>query len=238
MRFLGIDFGWQGRPSGVASLGWDGRVLTLRALDRLQTAGEVLEWIAREAGRHGAMIAVDAPTIIVNPTGRRPAEAEAQRKFARFHAGCHPANLERPFAAHTVAFGRSLEAMGFAHACLIEPRRAGRYQIEVHPHSAAVRLFALDRIVKYKKGTVAQRAAELERFRGLLLHFLPRLRPAVAGLTLPAATAPLKDAEDRFDALLAAYTGAHWWYWGTERNEVLGDGETGYIVVPLAASKD
>src|SRR5207237_2948499 len=25
---------------------------------------------------------------------------------------------------------------------------------------------------------------------------------------------------------------AHWWYWGLERNEVLGDSQSGYIIVP------
>jgi len=42
----------------------------------------------------------------------------------------------------------------------------------------------------------------------------------------------LKAVEDQIDAVLAAYIAAHWWYWGLERNEVLGNARTGYIVVP------
>lgn len=44
--------------------------------------------------------------------------------------------------------------------------------------------------------------------------------------------AALKAVEDKLDALICAYVAAHWWYWGLERNLVLGDATTGYIVVP------
>jgi predicted RNase H-like nuclease len=42
----------------------------------------------------------------------------------------------------------------------------------------------------------------------------------------------LKAVEDKLDALLAAYIAAHWWYWGRQRNEVLGNSRLGYIIVP------
>jgi predicted RNase H-like nuclease len=47
---------------------------------------------------------------------------------------------------------------------------------------------------------------------------------------IPTSTATIKALEDQLDALLCAYIGAHWWYWGIERNLVLGDRTTGYIV--------
>jgi hypothetical protein len=49
---------------------------------------------------------------------------------------------------------------------------------------------------------------------------------------IPTSIATLKALEDQLDALLCAYIGAHWWYWGRERNLVLGDRTTGYIVIP------
>jgi predicted RNase H-like nuclease len=49
---------------------------------------------------------------------------------------------------------------------------------------------------------------------------------------IPTSIATLKALEDKLDALLCAYIGAHWWYWGRERNLVLGDRTTGYIVIP------
>jgi predicted RNase H-like nuclease len=44
---------------------------------------------------------------------------------------------------------------------------------------------------------------------------------------IPTSIATLKALEDQLDALLCAYIGAHWWYWGIERNLVLGDRTTG-----------
>jgi predicted RNase H-like nuclease len=43
----------------------------------------------------------------------------------------------------------------------------------------------------------------------------------------------LKDHEDALDAWFCAYLALHAWYWGAERNEVVGDFETGYIVLPM-----
>ncbi len=56
----------------------------------------------------------------------------------------------------TVEFGLSLEAQGFTHTPVIVPKELGRYQIEVFPHPAIVHLFGLNRILKYKKGTLAE----------------------------------------------------------------------------------
>jgi predicted RNase H-like nuclease len=49
---------------------------------------------------------------------------------------------------------------------------------------------------------------------------------------IPTSFAPIKALEDQRDALLYAYIRGHWWYWGIERNLVLGDRTTGYIVIP------
>ena len=48
----------------------------------------------------------------------------------------------------------------------------------------------------------------------------------------------MKAVEDQLDALICAYVAAHWWYWGLERNLVLGDRETGYIVVPTLLPRE
>ncbi len=188
------------------------------------------------------MIAVDAPTLIPNATGMRLPDKLAHKHFGRYHAGCYPANLGRPFAQRTVDFGLSLEAQGFAHAPVITPQTLGRFQIEVFPHPAIVHLFGLTRILKYKKGTLAERRLELMKLRQHILDTLPTLEPALNFSSVPlcasflpeiAATgAALKAVEDQLDSLICAYVAAHWWYWGSDRNWVLGDATTGYIVVP------
>jgi predicted RNase H-like nuclease len=231
--FLGVDLGWYGKPTGLASLVLERSALKLRNIARLETADEIVRWIENEAGSGSAVAAVDAPLVICNETGIRPAERELNRDFRRFDAGCHAANLGRPFAPNVIAFSRRLEALGFLHGPSIAPRQKGRFQIEVHPHAACVSLFGLPRIVKYKRGTRAQRAAGLARLRRLMLTRLRRLDPGLP-LKLPAIpeAGNLKPVEDRIDAVLCAYIAAHWWIWGRERNRVYGCAEHGYIVVP------
>ena len=237
--FIGVDLGWYGKPSGLASIALDGSALRLRNIARLESVDEILDWIQTEAGDGSAVAAVDAPLVIRNQTSIRPAERELNGDFRRFHAGCHAANLGRPFAQKVISFSRRLEALGFGHGASMTPRQEGRFQIEVHPHAATVSLFGLDRIVKYKRGTREQRARELRRLRSLAMSHLPTLDPPLS-VRLPSVprTGSLKPTEDKIDAVLCAYIAAHWWLWATHRNRLYGNEDDGYIVVPQRAAKN
>lgn len=237
MRFVGIDFGWTSQPSGVAVLDWDGGTLGLAELTRIESPEAVAHRVLSQLGDGPGMVAIDAPTIIRNPTGMRPCEREVHRHFGRYDAGCYPSNLSSPFAARTLALSRTFLEEGIAHAASMEPQRAGRYQIEVFPHAASIHLLGLSRILKYKKGRVADRRAALCEFQRLLVERLLEHQPALGGLSLPAVPQggrALKAHEDQLDALLCAYIGAWWWYWGAARTMVLGDEESGFLVVPTA----
>ena len=245
MKFLGIDLGWSSGASGLCCLSWSAECLHLLDLNRQQTTTDILNWVDKWASpTEAAMIAEDAPTLIPNTTGMRLPDKLTHQHFRQYHAGCYPANLGRPFAQRTVEFGLSLEARGFAHAPVIAPQQLGRFQIEVYPHPAIVHLFGLNRILKYKKGTLAERRLELMKLRQYILDILPTLTPK---LNLSSSSVPLnrsflpeipttgaafKAVEDQLDSLICAYVAAHWWYWGSDRNWVLGDAATGYIVVP------
>lgn len=234
MRFLGIDFGWENKPSGVAALSWDGTSLRLDDIGRLDTPEAVLAWVDAQASADCG-IGVDAPLVIPNESGMRPCDREAHSRFGRYHAGAYPASRSRPFWQRTTALCEGLSQRGFQHGDAAAPRAVGRWQIEVHPHAATVQLFGLDQIVKYKRGTLAERRHGLRCYRDLLLKNLPRLSPHISELTLPElprSGALLKAAEDQIDAVLCAYIAAHWWYWGRAQNQVLGDAQDGYIVVP------
>ncbi|MDX2097288.1 MAG: DUF429 domain-containing protein [Leptolyngbyaceae cyanobacterium bins.59] len=237
MKFLGIDLGWSSGSSGVCCLGWQQGKLTLLSLDRLTDLAAILAWVdAWIPSDEFGMIAVDAPTLIPNQTGMRLPDRLAHHHFGRYHAGCYPANLNRPFAARTVGFGLSLEARGFHHAPTIVPQQPGRYQIEVFPHPAIVQLFGLSQILKYKKGKLGDRRLELARLRQYIREKLPLTEPplTVELPSIPQKGTDLKAVEDQLDSLMCAYIAAHWWYWGTERTLVLGDRAAGYIVVPMA----
>ncbi|MGF1461171.1 MAG: DUF429 domain-containing protein [Leptolyngbyaceae cyanobacterium] len=238
MYFIGIDLGWQSGGSGICLLTQTASHLQLLDFVHCSTRATVLAWIDRTIPSTApALIAVDAPTLIPNETGMRWCDRLAHRYFGQYDAGCYPANRGRPFAAALLDFGQALEQRGFHHASDIVPHQPGRYQIELFPHPATIHLFRLPKILKYKKGRIADRRLALGQLRRLQLETFPTLTPA---LPLQAADLPdvpsggqaFKAAEDQLDALTCAYAGAHWWWWGRDRNWVLGDGASGYIVVP------
>lgn len=240
MKFIGVDLGWQTGESGLCCLQWENSLLKVIDITRRLSLAEILDWIeCYVSPDEGAMIAVDAPTLIPNATGTRLPDRLTHKHFGRYHAGCYPANLGRPFAERTIEFGKNLETRGFNHAPNIIPRQLGRYQIEVFPHPAMIHLFQLSRILKYKKGKLAEKKAELEKLQYYIQTILPFLTPALnlsnlSILSLPISVTgkQLKAIEDQLDSLICAYIGAYWWYWGIEQNWVLGDRESGYIIVP------
>lgn len=262
MKFIGIDLGWSSGASGLCCLGWENKQLQLLDLERKDAVGDILNWVDAVApASEPAMVAVDAPTLIPNAMGMRMADKLMHKYFGRYHAGCYPANLQSKFASRTVGFGKSLEERGFEHAPEIIPQKRDRYQIEVFPHPATINLFELNRILKYKKGKLAERSLELMKLRQYMVEILPELEPSLSlssefwvlsaesevfNSTLTQYSGKLlKAVEDQLDALLCAYIGAHWWYWGSECNLVLGVSEapmkevrsTGYIVVPKKATR-
>ncbi|MEH1770130.1 DUF429 domain-containing protein [Nostoc sp.] len=250
MKFIGIDLGWRSQPSGLCSLEWIDGQLQLLDLDRKDAIADVLTWIDRTIKPdEPAIIAVDAPTLIPNATGSRLPDKLSHKYFGKYHAGCYPANQNLPFADRTINFGLELESRGYLHAPTIEPQKLGRYQIEVFPHPAIVNLFNLERILKYKKGRLSDRRLELIKLQNYLFDILPSLSPPLCSLRLcgslrqaagastfpseiPTTGAGLKAVEDQLDSLICAYIAAYWWYWGEQRNLVLGDRTTGYIVIP------
>ena len=233
LTFIGVDLGWYGKPSGLASIALNEGRLCLQKVTRLLQSNEILCWIEAQVRCGASVVAVDAPLIIRNDRGIRPAERELNRDFRSFHAGCHAANLGRPFARHVLSFSHSLSALGFLHGADMLPREGGRFQIEVHPHAAVVNLFDLPQIVKYKRGQRDQRAKELRRLRKLMVSRLCLIDPPLQ-LKLPPIprVGSLKPVEDQMDAVLCAYVAAYWWRWGNQRNHLYGTRDEGYIVVP------
>lgn len=240
MKFIGIDLGWKSQPSGLCCLELVGDRLHLLSLERIEAISDIFSWLNNcVQPKDNAIVAVDAPTIIPNLTGSRLPDRLTHKHFGRYHAGCYPANLSLAFANRTVGFGLELENRGFSHAPEITPHWLGRYQIEVFPHPAIVELFNLPLILKYKKGRLLERRLELIKLHKYIVEVLPTLTPAlnlyshpVLFAEIPTIGTALKALEDKLDSLICAYVGAYWWYWGLERNIVLGDRLAGYIVIP------
>lgn len=186
---------------------------------------------------------IDAPLILRNRTGSRPCEKALNRCFRRFEAGCYPANTTRvPLRA-----ARLVAELGLDPDPVFRPRSRVRRAVEVFPHAALVALFGLPKTLKYKakRGRpVDQRHREFRKLLGLLKTLArrdPRLDVTTAPrwakleqtVTTDRTGASLDRAEDELDAYVCAYIAAHLWAHGFDRNRIVGDTDTGYIVTPV-----
>jgi predicted RNase H-like nuclease len=238
-----LDLAWSARnPSGLARAVLQGGLVRIRETAYPTTDREIVNLI-RAWCPGPALLAIDAPIIAPNPPGTmREADREMTRLFGRYHAGVYPANRLR--CARPIGLRRKLARLGFSPDPVLPPQGSFiRRQIEMFPHSSAVALFGLKRIIKYKKGSVAQRRrglVELQRTLGRLEGFRPPLARE-ATLESLVRRSPrrlegraLKRLEDELDGIFLAYLAASYWTWGLERYAVVGTLERGYIVTARA----
>ena len=230
---IGVDLAWgEKKHDGVCFLDWDGGKGSVAGFAYPQGDRELLAAIReRVAGRKSVLVTVDAPIVCPNRTGTRPVDRLTHRMFHREHAACHPANSAKCPRPPRVA--RLLVQHGFRIGW--EPADRRKMAAEVYPHPAMVRMFGIPRIVKYKKGSVAERRKEFRRLQGLLRRCLKKRFPR---LTINVETKSLlaqswsKPVEDRTDALFCALIGLrHWMHLG-KKSEVIGDLKTGFILLP------
>jgi predicted RNase H-like nuclease len=246
ITFIGIDLAWSPRNvTGGAVIVGDGAGGAFVGSALLRADHEIIEYVEQHAGDGPAIVAVDAPLWVPNETGRRPAEAEIGRMFARYHAGAHPANRQRltfDGAVRGETLVTALEQRGFVHAPSIVAGIATRQVIEVFPHPAMVALFGLSRTLKYKtkpNRTRDEMLAEWRRYQSYLLALReanPPLRGHEQFLAQDIALlrgAGLKRYEDQVDALFCAYIALYAFRWGAARCRVFGTLEEGYIFTPV-----
>jgi len=239
MYFVGVDLAWGGRnPTGVAVIDAAGRLIHVTAV---RDDDEVLAALSPYVGGD-CVVAFDAPLVVTNPTGQRPAEAALNHDFRRFEAGAHPSNTGKPEFADSPRAGRLAAALGLD----LDPRSsAPRRAIEVYPHPATVVLFRLQRTLKYK----AKPGRTLDQLRSQLLVLMDgvetlahadepmsvhqhdgwaELRRQVVGAQRKS---DLRRAEDPVDAVVCAYVALY----AQRRPDgvaIYGDVATGCIVTP------
>ncbi len=239
MYFVGVDLAWgPNKPTGVAVLDDDGRLVTVSAArDDDEIVAAVQEYVAGDC-----LVAIDAPLVVVNPTGNRPCEAELNKDYARFDAGAHPSNTGKPEFSDTPRGARLATRLGLD----IDPgSTVARRAIEVYPHPATVALFRLGRTLKYKN----KPGRTLTQLRGALLELMHRLeglsdapaplevahhagwRALVELVETAERKSDLRRAEDQVDAVVCAYV-ALFAVRRPELTTTYGDLATGYIVTP------
>jgi predicted RNase H-like nuclease len=239
MYFAGVDLAWAGRnPTGIAAVDADGHLVHIGAI---RDDHEILAAL-RPYVRSDCLVAFDAPLVVTNSTGQRPAETALNRDFRRFEAGAHPANTGKPEFADVPRAARLARALDLD----MDPLScAARRAIEVYPHPATVVLFRLARTLKYK----AKPGRSLGRLKSELLLLMDGVEElARADVPLRVAghdpwvelrrqvvaaqrKSDLRRAEDPVDAVVCAYVAMY-----AQRCPagvtVYGDYATGYIVTP------
>lgn len=234
---VGVDLAWgERRSDGVCVVRVRGSRAAVVGYASPHGDDELVATLASHLSpREPALLAIDAPIVCRNATGARPVDVLMHRLFHREHAGCHPANLTTcPRPARLLS---RLAGEGFvAGTDLREPRLAA----EVYPHAALVRFLGLPRIVKYKRGPAAERRAEFARLQQLLGELLSLrfafVAPGPATRALLAAPWT-KDVEDRVDALVCALVGLWHVHHRGRLSDVLGDLESGFLLLPRTAAQ-
>ena len=239
MHFVGVDLAWGDRkPTGLAVLDDEGQLLHVSAADSDdEIAAALSPYVEGEC-----LVAIDAPLIVTNAEGNRPAEAALNKDFSRFDAGAHPSNTGKPEFRGQPRGARIAARLGLD----INPRSGrARRAIEVYPHPATVALFRLGRTLKYKN----KPGRDLEQLRSeliVLIGLLEGLASADPPLVVSGAKAwqalrsavekagrksELRVVEDQVDAVMCAYV-ALFATREPERTTTYGEFETGYIVTP------
>ena len=241
---IGVDLAWgTKRPTGLAVLDESGRLVHVSTV---HTDEEILTALAPYV-EGACLVAIDAPLIVTNETGNRPAEAALNKDFARFDAGAHPSNTGKPEFSGTPRGAALSLSLGLD----MNPRSGrSRRAIEVYPHPATIALFGIGRTLKYKQ----KPGRDLDSLRAELLALMGFLegladadppldlgkdatndKPGWSTLRLAVETATRKSelrvVEDQVDAVVCAYVAR----FASRRPEAMttyGDVETGYIITP------
>ena len=239
-RYLGLNLAWAPRNTSggaVMEAGEDGTV-KLISTTSLRSHEDILAWIARNRGRSGAVLAVNAPIIVENTSGPRPCDTLLVEHFAQYQIDDYQANIVN--ASHPRTIGRALMRMGFDP----DPSAEGDRVVETYNRPAQILLWNLERPIRLKSGPVGARKDAVSRFRDMLYEKLtdatPELDDTTALTRLMRADLPssngsrVGELEDRLEATLAAYTAAYLALRGPQDCAFLGDLETGYILLPTS----
>ncbi len=230
---VGIDLAWgDKKPDGLCLIRADRNSAEIVETALTQGDDALSQWLkTRIPAGEPALLAVDAPLIAPNPTGCRPVDRQISVDFGKYHAACHSANSKR--CARPLRVSNLLRLDGFSID--FDLRNDSRMAAEVYPHPAMIRLFEIEKIVKYKKGLVAAKRQEFARLqeliRACLKRSFPKIIVASTVKTLLEASWS-KGGEDQTDALFCAMIGYRHWETNGQICEVVGSLEQGFILLP------
>ncbi|QEC46398.1 DUF429 domain-containing protein [Baekduia soli] len=268
MRYLGVDLAWgegtDNKPanqSGVVALDMQGAIL-----DAGWTTGvdETLGWVSSQAA-DDALLFVDAPLMVDNPSGQRIAERQVGQRYGRWWVSANSTNLASARQAG-VHLRQRLEHLGWRYEDgRAGPPSAGRVVSECFPYTTIVGVEELgyeERRPAYKRAKKGMPAAQawvirtsacdelIARVALLRDHEVPmdlashQTTRRLIETPSPDRASEYKRREDLLDAAICAWTAALWHQKGTDRCQVLGvedgaptDRQIPTIIAPARASQ-
>lgn len=242
-RYLGLDLAWAPRQSSAgAVMEATEEGVKLLSTAHLRAHEDVLSWVARNRGRGGAVMAVNAPIIVPNPSGRRPVDEELEHHFGRFYVDEYAVNTVN--ASHPRNIARAFTRMGFD----MDPQSEADRVIETACQACQILLFGLDRPMRIKSGPIGARKDGANRYREQIYGKLPFCEPSLedsdaledlVNADLGAMNGSrLGDLEGRLDAVMCAYVAAWLDLNGPEACAFLGDLGRGYILLPAPPQEE
>lgn len=219
MHFFGIDLAFsQDNPSGLFVIDGNGEFIGKGCAHSNQDIGA---FIAHHAHPDGSIIVADAPLICTNESGQRPCEKRVGQLYGKYDASCHSSNTRNKAGQRGP---KLVDELSDTLPVFIQQDARNVAPdlwpvIETYPHPAHVELFQLQRILKYKKGTVKEKRHGLARYTTKLKE-LENREPALQPRSISLLDADvdqlkghaLKQHEDLLDALFCAYTAFHLWH--------------------------
>ncbi len=242
---FGFDSAWSARNRGAICGMKVGTYGVTCLSPRAVSFDEALEVIASfGAGCALRLIAIDQPLVVPNATGRRPVEALIATAIGRRGGGVQPANRSRtgmfdesaPIWTFLKSLGADLDPDHVPKAL------AGTFAIEVYPAAANICLFQtperVEPLFKYnpQRGTfrLGDWAILCERLREALTK-LDCVELAKWCLAAGSLARPRKADQDIADALVCLLVGHRWWSDGPTGSQVVGNLESGYMVIPTTS---
>jgi predicted RNase H-like nuclease len=220
----------------VLELHEDGLVLVSSC--SLRAHEDILSWIARNRGREGVTLAVNAPIIVENTGGQRGCDAMLHQHFGQHQVDEYQVNLVN--ASHPRTIGRALMRMGFDP----DPSSTGDRVIETYNQATQVLLWDVDRPIRLKAGPVGARKDAVARYRETMVEMLDGAEPMLiespalnelVNADLPSSNGSrVGELEERLEAVVCAYTAAYLNIRGPEDCAFLGDLNSGYVLLPTS----
>lgn len=241
--FSGFDSAWSSKNKGAITSIIELKDALIWHEPVIVSFSEALSHLQRlESPDCYHLLAIDQPIIVKNENGNRPVEKAISSLVGSFGGGVQPANRKREDL-----FGDSAPIWNFLHNfhANMSPsssirNNTGRFVIEVFPALGNLGLFpnyyTIDRrMPKYnpeRKTFIIQDwqnlcSAVSESMSLIGLDEASEFCDKMAHLSKPSKT-----DQDKLDSVICALHAIHWHRHGFDRNIMVGDEESGYMIVP------